>query len=172
MTLFWFYHLFSRSWSGFSSSPLPSSQPKRDRQVDTLHDKSTQVNRILLASMPESILIIDNRNIEVSDLRDKKHLKQESTRKLVGNMKGAIRENICQSHRYYNTHNKGASDADKDSRDAQNRKQCRENGWSRSIFEGRWGKRDRDSFFSDSTSYNNMKEDFLCKEHKEESQTK
>ena len=66
-----------------------SSLPPR---ADNLNDKCSQVNNHLKKSLPESIKFIDNDvNVEVNDLYDKKHLKEISVRKVVGNMKDAIR---------------------------------------------------------------------------------
>ena len=61
---------------------------------DNLHEKCRQVNEHIRKSLPESIMLIDHMNVEVSDLYDKKHLKENAVRKIVGNMKDHIRD-IC-----------------------------------------------------------------------------
>lgn len=61
-------------------------------RADNLNGKRQQVNEHLRKCVPESITLIDNDvNLSVTDLVDKKHLKESSVRKLVGNMKNAIR---------------------------------------------------------------------------------
>ena len=80
-----------------------SSLPPR---ADNFHDKRSQVNNHLRKSLPESIKFIDNDvNLEVNDLYDKKHLKEISVRKVVGNMKDAmIPETSCQTDVQRNCH--------------------------------------------------------------------
>ena len=71
------------------STTYISTLPPRS---DSLNNKTIQVNEHLRKSVPESIILIDNDvNLSVMDLYDKKHIRQDSVRKMVANMKDAIR---------------------------------------------------------------------------------
>ena len=76
-----------------NASTYVSSLPPRN---DYLNNKGLQVNHYLKLRMPESVQFIDNMNMDVDDLvdGDRKHIKEQSVRKLVKNMKDAIRNNI------------------------------------------------------------------------------
>ena len=74
---------------------------------DNLNNKCTQVNHHLRQSLPESIILIDNADIEVEDLKDKKHIKESAISKLVRNMKSTIRSalNISTDHNNHSNRN-------------------------------------------------------------------
>ena len=55
-------------------------------RADALNAKRDQLNKLLRKSLPESIHIIDNDDLVVDDLYDKKHIMESSIGKLVSNM--------------------------------------------------------------------------------------
>lgn len=117
---------------------------------DELNKKCSQVNSNLLASMPESIQVIDNRNIEITDLRDNKHLNADATRKLVANMKDSIRESIRYSRGNRNNRDNHGASANPSTRSDRDKYYNREKDNSRSRSEGtNYRGNDRDSFFLD-----------------------
>ena len=75
----------------FNAMIFVSQIPPRN---DTRNWVCQNVNNLLKNSLPESLQLIDNSNMSINMLYDKKHIAKEDIGRLVYNMKKAIRNSI------------------------------------------------------------------------------